>query len=305
MVLLETSEVSFLIPLWLPGGASTGPLLVLIRRVVTKGKKILQGVLVDWPRLKAMAEKEVRDLFPAAELRPAREGFPRDPGRTLAVLPAELHPGHRPGPAEGPFLTPLRLGLASLWIALLAGTAVVGAGLRSLLALNRRRLDFVSAVTHELRTPLTTFRMYTEMLLEGMVPEEKRPEYLASLFEESGRLSHLVQNVLDYSRLESNHGSSKRETASLEQHLSRALPPLRERCEQKGVPFRLDVASSTETQVALDASALGQILFNLVDNACKYGEGEVRLSVSFEGARALGGDLRLEARDGTRFVLEL
>ena len=62
---------------------------------------------------------------------------------------------------------------------------------------------FVSAVTHELRTPLTTFRLYTDMMAEGMVPtEERRREYLRRLQSESQRLGHLVENVLFYARLE-------------------------------------------------------------------------------------------------------
>ncbi len=74
--------------------------------------------------------------------------------------------------------------------------------LRGVLALSERRASFVSAVTHELRSPLTTFRMYAEMLAEGMVrDEQQRDRYLSTLRQEADRLSHLVDNVLQYARL--------------------------------------------------------------------------------------------------------
>ncbi|MHC4778645.1 MAG: sensor histidine kinase [Planctomycetota bacterium] len=350
---LATVEVSHLVPLWVTTTSRADPTLVLMRRVRRDKGESVQGVLVDWPVLKNMAEKEVADLFPAAELKPCREGPPEDPDRTLAVLPAELAPGPVGSPPETG-LTPLRIGLMSLWFALLAASAVTAAGLRSLLALNRRRLDFVSAVTHELRTPLTTFRMYAEMLKEGMVPEGKRDEYFGTLHEESGRLTHLVQNVLDYSRIESSRLASKKEKAPLSTHLERTLTALEERCKAASSAFSFENALPLETEASLDPSALQQILYNLVDNACKYGGTEVKLIVSSavdklrftvtddgpgpegsdreniftpftrgkssEGkgsgvglglalcrrwAREMGGDLRLEKAEGSRFTLEL
>ncbi len=77
--------------------------------------------------------------------------------------------------------------------------------------LSERRRIFVSAVTHELRTPLTTFRLYTDMLADGMVSgEEKRRSYLERLRGEAQRLSHLVENVLFYARLESGRAGAVR-----------------------------------------------------------------------------------------------
>jgi signal transduction histidine kinase len=296
-VTTATAEVSHLVPLWIGTPGAAPPFLVLVRRVRKEGRKFLQGVLVDWPKLRAMAKEEVKDLFPEARLLPRNRNAPDDPDRTLAVLPAMLEPGRLPEVESEPAWTPVRIGLLSIWAAFVCGTLVVGAGLRSLLALNRRRLDFVSAVTHELRTPLTTFRMYAEMLKDGMVPEGKSRDYFVTLHEESQRLSHLVQNVLDYSRLESDRLTPKRESAPLGAHLERSLPTLRERCESKGVGFRAPEEAALDAEVSLDASALGQILFNLVDNACKYGEGEVALSASSERGR-----VRFTVSDGGRGI---
>src|SRR5208337_3642808 len=89
------------------------------------------------------------------------------------------------------------------WACVLLAAGAVAALLANVMRLGQRRADFVSAVTHELRTPLTTFHMYTEMLSEGMVtdPQQQR-DYLTTLRLEASRLSHLVENVLAFARLE-------------------------------------------------------------------------------------------------------
>src|SRR5262249_36791328 len=99
--------------------------------------------------------------------------------------------------------SPLRVGLGLSWAAALVALAAVGLGGWSLLDLSQRRIRFVSAVTHELRTPLTTLRLYLDLLVHGIVHEERqRAEYLRTLCAETDRLSRLVNHVRDYSRLE-------------------------------------------------------------------------------------------------------
>ena len=66
-----------------------------------------------------------------------------------------------------------------------------------------RRSNFVAAVSHELKTPLTAIRMYGEMLRDDLVPsDDKRREYYRTITAESERLSRLIDNVLEFSRLE-------------------------------------------------------------------------------------------------------
>src|SRR5947209_11851189 len=97
----------------------------------------------------------------------------------------------------------MRTGLSLAWLAALVGLGAVAGGGWSLLTLSQRRIRFVSAVTHELRTPLTSLRLYLDLLLSGMVQDEqKRQEYLATLNTESDRLHRLIDNVLDFARLE-------------------------------------------------------------------------------------------------------
>src|SRR5262249_13969656 len=124
-----------------------------------------------------------------------------------------------------------------------AAAASVAALLYGVMALSERRRMFVSAVTHELRTPLTTFRLYTDMLAEGMVPsEERRAEYLRRLQSESQRLGHLVENVLFYARLEGGRAAG-REAVDLRELIAATLDRLRDRAQAAGLELVLGTAA--------------------------------------------------------------
>jgi signal transduction histidine kinase len=194
----------------------------------------------------------------------------RDPSRMLAALPVKLIPGPFPTALEeAP--SPLRLSLFVAWGCVVLAAVAVAVLLVGTLTLSERRGAFVSAVTHELRTPLTTFRMYTEMLAEKMISEEKRQRYLDTLRTEAERLSHLVENVLSYARLENRRGLRQMETATLQDLFARVQSRLAERVQQSGRQLVLDAPSDAlAATAAMDASAVEQILLNLVDNACKY-----------------------------------
>ena len=87
--------------------------------------------------------------------------------------------------------------------ATLAALYGLGKALRAQIVLSRKKDDFLSAVSHELRTPLTTIRMYTEMLEKDWVrTESKRSEYYGIMRQESERLTRLIENVLDFSRIQ-------------------------------------------------------------------------------------------------------
>lgn len=134
--------------------------------------------------------------------------------------------------------------------------------------LSERRASFVSAVTHELRTPLTTFRLYSDMLGSGAVREEKRPVYLSVLSREADRLSHLVENVLAFSKIE--RGSARSAVTEIE--INDLLASFSERFATRldAAGLKLELISSEPIRAKLDASALEHILFNLIDNAAKY-----------------------------------
>ena len=167
---------------------------------------------------------------------------------------------------------------------MLLAAGAVAALLANVIRLGQRRADFVSAVTHELRTPLTTFHMYTEMLSEGMVPDPQRQrDYLNTLRLEASRLSHLVENVLAFARLE------RRRVNDLEPvtvaSLLASRDRLADRARQAGMELLVEAdADSQAAVVRANRSVVEQILFNLVNNACKYASAAVdkRIRIAVE-----------------------
>jgi signal transduction histidine kinase len=133
--------------------------------------------------------------------------------------------------------------------------------------------------------------MYTEMLREGMVSdEEKRRRYLQTLGAEAERLAHLVENVLGYARLERGRPANRVRRVRLGDLLGGLEPRLRARTEQAGMALEVDLPEAVaEAPVKADPAAVEQVLFNLVDNACKYAaradDRRVRLAVSAEDGR--------------------
>jgi signal transduction histidine kinase len=273
--------------------------LVVARRLDTPGGDLLEGAVLDWPGLRAELLGGIRrDLLPEAELVPIPEGQEADPARMMASLPVRLLPGEVPLPgAPGPGQT-VRIMLGTAWGAVLLAALAAALSLRGVLQLSERRADFVSAVTHELRTPLTTFRMYTEMLADGMVEDEaKRSRYLGTLKAEADRLGHLVENVLSYARLERTDAGRRGETLALGDALDRVVPRLEGRAGESGMELVLDVPDAARAgRVKVDPDALDHILLNLVDNACKYAARAEDRRVHLQ-AESDGNYVRLHVRD--------
>ena len=262
------------VPRWLPPEpGSEEPRLLFTRRIDLAGGELMQGFLGNWEGLRAELLGLVADLVPGARLVPhVGEGGGVDgDGMQLASIPVTLGADFT-GTGEGPLSTPARATLAVSWLAAVLALGAVGITLRASITYGEKRSRFASAVTHELRTPLTTFRMYSEMLAKGMVPEERRMEYLETLRSESDRLSALVENVLAYARLEERTAPSRRAPHDAEDLVRRVLPELARRAAGAGVELRvLEDEPASSPEVFTDAEAVGQILFNLIDNACKYG----------------------------------
>lgn len=263
--LQQSAQVGIMAPLVVVGE------LLLVRQVLIDGMIVVQGCWLDWPLLKGDLQATFADLLPGGQLTLVAEPIADDQGRMLASLPVRLNPGTAAASLSAG-LSPVRLALIAAWGAMLVAAAAVAILLRGVVALSERRADFVSAVTHELRTPLTTFRMYAEMLSAGMVPDEsRRRQYLDTLRVEADRLSHLVENVLAYARLERGGLGNRLQQVTGEQLVSSAGTRLAERAAQAHLNLTIDFDESTKTaSVVADPSAVEQILFNLVDNACKY-----------------------------------
>jgi signal transduction histidine kinase len=258
------SRLTALEPVWF------GRELILARRAQVAGGETIQGVWLDWPGLREWLQGAVTDLLPGARLEPLPAGE-NNPSRRLASLPVRLVPG-RPAVSVPPETSPLLLPLVAAWALAALALLSVGALLVGVATLGERRAAFVSAVTHELRTPLTTFRMYAEMLAEGMVEEEsQRQEYLATLRREADRQSHLVENVLAYARLERGRYRAARDTVTLNALMTPLCDTLEAQAARSGMALVVsELGSVGEVRLLVDRSAVERIVFNLVDNACKY-----------------------------------
>jgi signal transduction histidine kinase len=277
-------------PVWLEDD------LLVARRVLVDGKELVVGCWLDWDRLRRDMTAEVADLLPGLELRPVRGESDVNYAHALAVLPVELVAP--PAEFHEPGLTPLRVGLLAAWVGLALAALAAAALLAGVVALSQRREAFVSAVTHELRTPLTTFRMYCEMLDSGMVADEdQRKEYLRTLRVEADRLRHLVENVLAYARLERGRRLAHRERLTLADLWARLEGRLTDRAHQAGMEIAAEMDDGTAaTALATDPAAVEQILFNLVDNACKYAAGATDRTIQVQTA-ADHGQVCIHVRD--------
>lgn len=263
-------------------------MLLLVRRVTINGQDYVQGCRLSWPDVRRTLLDGIRDILPNASLRAWRQeaSDSRENSRRLAGIPVVLEAGEPPRPPSGG-MTPVAFSLVVAWCCVLAAATAVGGLLMGAVTLSERRGAFVSAVTHELRTPLTTFRMYAEMLAEGMVPDEsKRKKYLSTLCAEGNRLAHLVENVLAYARLERGRARRQVETVAVREVMSRVTARLTQRAEQAGMALEISEANA-DGSLRADVSVVEQILFNLVDNACKYAakaeDRRIHLEVGVDG----------------------
>jgi signal transduction histidine kinase len=256
----QITELGTLRSVWVGGE------LFLLRQltvsVAGRLEKGVQGVWLDQDFLKQRLLAEVKDLLPDATLATATDPA-QDP---LALVSFPLRLAHNESPAlpAAALNRPLLIGWIAVALAILTASLLVHGVMR----LSERRASFVSAVTHELRTPLTTFRLYSDMLESGAVKPEKRSDYLRVLSREADRLSHLVENVLSFSKIE--RGSAR--SVVREATVAELLKPMRERLEARlataGMTLEMDTVCPLRVRV--DTAAVEHILFNLVDNAAKY-----------------------------------
>ena len=150
--------------------------------------------------------------------------------------------------------------------------------------------EFVSNVSHELRTPLASIRVFGELLRLGRAESpEKAREYGEYIETESRRLTQLINNILDFSRIESGRKDYRFEAADLEEVVGETLRTFRPSLQQAG--FRLAFSRQGEAlpPVDIDASAVAQSVGNLLDNAVKYsGESrDIEVGVRREGGSAV------------------
>ena len=158
----------------------------------------------------------------------------------------------------------------------------------------RLKADFVANVSHDLKTPLSVIRMFAETLELGRVRgEPARQEYYRVITQESERLSRLIENVLDFSRIEGGRRTYVRQPTPVEPLVRETLEAFSYPLAQHG--FKVDVAVAPGLpDVPVDREAIGQALGNLVDNAIKYAGERKAIRVD---ARADDGRLAISVAD--------
>ncbi len=163
------------------------------------------------------------------------------------------------------------VGLVLVWLAILTERRA-----------SRMKSDFIANVSHELKTPLSLIRMFGEMVATGRHKgEEAAREYGGIITRESERLTHLIDNVLDFSRLERGKASYNFSEGDLAEVVGRALDVCRYRLEREKLKLVVDIARDLPV-VRMDENEMTLVVLNLVDNAIKHaaGGGKVVVSVS-------------------------
>ncbi len=163
---------------------------------------------------------------------------------------------------------------------LLSGLVALGLAVRRQQRLAALQSEFVANVSHELKTPLALIRMFAEMLDGGRIAsEEKRAEYTKIILRESERLSSLIENVLDFSRVDEGLTLTMGE-GDVADALRRSMSAHEARAGMQGVVLELAISPETMPHSHMDGRALEVAFGNLIDNAIKYGASGGRVRVS-------------------------
>lgn len=283
-----------LTPMWFDCDKHEHRDLAWVRCATIDGKRYYQGFLADWPKLKETLLSVVPANMIEYDLTPIDE-YPDSPdGDQLPLLNLPAILVAKPAMAAS---TPIRWMLILPWTAAVVILAVVGFGLRAILALAERRTQFAYGVTHELRTPLTTLRLYTDMLAGGLVREDDQPKYFKTLNKEAERLSGLVNEVLEYARVENRAVKLDIRDVTLDDILQNIREHCASRCVESGKELVVDGNGLTEHTIRTDPQLVRQVVTNIIENACKYSQDADDPTITLRAVHASGGQVGLEIED--------
>ena len=134
----------------------------------------------------------------------------------------------------------------------------------------RQKTSFVSSVSHELKTPLTSIRMYAELLFSKRIKDSAKIQtYLSVIVNESERLTRLINNVLDFGKLEQGKKAYRLTTFEMDQLLDQIIQAHSLRIESQGIEIITQVDKG-DYHIKTDRDAMEQVILNLLDNALKY-----------------------------------
>jgi signal transduction histidine kinase len=169
--------------------------------------------------------------------------------------------------------------LACLSVMIIGGLVLTRHIVSKEMALARLKSDFVSNVSHELRTPLALIRLYAETLELGRITTpDKKQQYYRIIRKESERLTALINNILDFSRIEAGRKEYEFRNTDIAELVRNTLESYRYQIEQQGFELEESIDSNLPA-VAVDREAIARALVNLVNNALKYSTEEKFLGV--------------------------
>lgn len=205
-------------------------------------------------------------------------------------------PGASSGESVAGFFGAGVLLLGILVAAILAGGSLLLMQARRSEQEAAQKTSFVANVSHEFKTPLTTIRLYSELLEQGRVRDAAQGgEYLRTIGRETQRLARLVNNALDFSRLEQGRKKYAREEIALTAELVRLLDTHAPRLAEAGMALKREWPPTAVT-ITTDRDALEQIVLNLIDNACKYASAGGEVTVAVVPGRAGGAAVHVSDR---------
>ncbi len=185
------------------------------------------------------------------------------------------------------------LTLAALSLVLAGGIVLTYRNVTKEMALARLKSDFVSNVSHELRTPLSLIRLYAETLEMGrLTSPEKYQEYYRIIRKESERLTALINNILDFSRIEAGRKEYDFRETDMSELVHNTLDSYRYQLEQSGFQFEEKIDEVPPMRV--DREAMARSLLNLVNNALKYSQDRKYIAVNLYRDN---GSVKLEVVD--------
>ena len=162
------------------------------------------------------------------------------------------------------------------------------------LKLNRLKSDFIANVSHELKSPLTSIRHLMDLLHTNRVKTvDQRKKYYATMIEQTEHLSYLIENILDFSRLEDNRKKYRMKEIDYLQLLDSWTGQLDDHARSRDISI-IRVWGSGLPKVSIDPDAIQQVIFNLLDNALKYSDESKRIEISVD---ADGKEVRTCIRD--------
>jgi len=215
----------------------------------------------NWDGGKAEMERKFADVFPDMVLAIKYRGT------TVADIGAR-------------FLTYNYIVLTALSLLMIGGIWLTYRNVSRELKLARLKSDFVANVSHELRTPLALIRLYAETLELGrLTTQEKYQEYFRIIREESERLTALINNILDFSRIEAGRKEYEFKETDLADLVHSTLDSYRFQIEQNGFAFEENISRDIPP-VVVDREAIARSLLNLVNNALKYSRDQKYIGVS-------------------------